>query len=210
MLSKKMEKALNDQVVAELYSGYLYLSMASYFSSINLPGFAHWLRVHRLEETSHGMKFYDYIESRGGRVKLGAIEAPKQKWDSPLSAFKAVMAHEKKVTGMMYRQVLESLKLDRDNIHGIVSTGYGRNSVSFANKAITEITCHAAGAFFINPNVRSVIDIGGQDSKVILLNDKGLVSDFAMNDKCAAGTGRFLEVMARALEIGHPDKTLRQ
>ena len=107
----------------------------------------------------------------------------------------------KKAAGMMFQQVLESLKLDRNTIHGIVSTGYGRNGVSFANKAITEITCHAAGAFFINPEVRSVIDIGGQDSKVISLNDKGRVSDFAMNDKCAAGTGRFLEVMARALEI---------
>jgi len=107
----------------------------------------------------------------------------------------------KKSAGMVFEQVLESLNLSRDDIQGIVSTGYGRNSVSFANKAITEITCHAAGAFFINPEIRSVIDIGGQDSKVILLNDNGRVSDFAMNDKCAAGTGRFLEVMARALEI---------
>ena len=102
---------------------------------------------------------------------------------------------------MVFDQVLESLKLSRNDIQGIVSTGYGRNSVSFANKAITEITCHAAGAYFINPEIRSVIDIGGQDSKVILLSDNGRVSDFAMNDKCAAGTGRFLEVMARALEI---------
>jgi len=103
--------------------------------------------------------------------------------------------------GAVFEQVLDSLKLSRNDIQGIVSTGYGRNSVSFASKAITEITCHAAGAYFINPEIRSVIDIGGQDSKVILLNDNGRVSDFAMNDKCAAGTGRFLEVMARALEI---------
>ena len=102
---------------------------------------------------------------------------------------------------MVFDQVLEDLGLEPDDIQGIVSTGYGRNSVSFANKAITEITCHAAGAFYIDPTIRSVIDIGGQDSKVILLNDKGRVLDFAMNDKCAAGTGRFLEVMARALEI---------
>ena len=107
----------------------------------------------------------------------------------------------KKTAGMVFEAVLENLKLSRNDIQGIVSTGYGRNSVSFANKAITEITCHAAGAFFINPEIRSVIDIGGQDSKVILLNNNGRVSDFAMNDKCAAGTGRFLEVMARALEI---------
>ncbi len=107
----------------------------------------------------------------------------------------------KKAAGLVYNQLIECLKLKQSDIQGIVSTGYGRNSVSFANKAITEITCHAAGAYFINPQIRSVIDIGGQDSKVILLNDKGRVSDFAMNDKCAAGTGRFLEVMARALEI---------
>lgn len=107
----------------------------------------------------------------------------------------------KNAAGVVFDQVLESLKLSRDDIQGIVSTGYGRNSVPFADKAITEITCHAAGAYFINPDIRSVIDIGGQDSKVILLNDNGRVTDFAMNDKCAAGTGRFLEVMARALEI---------
>ena len=107
----------------------------------------------------------------------------------------------KKSAGKLFDQVLESLKLNRVDIQGVVSTGYGRNNVSFANKAITEITCHAAGAYYIDPTVRSVIDIGGQDSKVILMNDKGRVLDFAMNDKCAAGTGRFLEVMARALEI---------
>jgi len=82
-----------------------------------------------------------------------------------------------------------------------VSTGYGRNSVDFADKAITEITCHAAGAYFQDPAVRSVIDIGGQDSKAISMDDAGRVNDFVMNDKCAAGTGRFLEVMARALEV---------
>jgi len=118
-----------------------------------------------------------------------------------LSKIESTGYDAKKSANTVFKQVLEELKLSRDDIQGIVSTGYGRNSVSFANKAITEITCHAAGAFFINPEIRSVIDIGGQDSKVILLNDKGRVSDFAMNDKCAAGTGRFLEVMARALEI---------
>lgn len=118
-----------------------------------------------------------------------------------LSKIESTGYDAKKSANTVFKKVLEELKLRRDDIQGIVSTGYGRNSVSFASKAITEITCHAAGAFFINPEIRSVIDIGGQDSKVILLNDKGRVSDFAMNDKCAAGTGRFLEVMARALEI---------
>ncbi len=87
----------------------------------------------------------------------------------------------------------------------VVSTGYGRSSVDFADKAITEITCHAAGAYFLNEKIRFIIDIGGQDSKAILLDEKGKVKNFVMNDKCAAGTGRFLEVMARALEINLDD-----
>lgn len=98
-------------------------------------------------------------------------------------------------------ELLAELGLKRDDIGKTVSTGYGRNSVKNADKAITEITCHAAGAFFNNPHIRSIIDIGGQDSKSICIDDTGKVKDFAMNDKCAAGTGRFLEVMARALEV---------
>ena len=86
-------------------------------------------------------------------------------------------------------------------IHRVVATGYGRNSVAYADRAVTEITCHAAGAHFLNPNIRSIIDIGGQDSKAIVVDGQGRVKDFTMNDKCAAGTGRFLEVMARALEV---------
>lgn len=89
----------------------------------------------------------------------------------------------------------------REDIKCIVATGYGRNSFSFANKTVTELTCHATGAYYLNPNIRTVIDIGGQDSKVIKLDEYGNMTDFAMNDKCAAGTGRFLEVMANALEV---------
>ncbi len=101
----------------------------------------------------------------------------------------------------VYDDIVSELGIERSAIRGVVATGYGRKSVSFANKAVTEITCHAAGAHFTDPGVQSVIDIGGQDSKVILLNPDGGVMDFAMNDKCAAGTGRFLEVMAKALEV---------
>lgn len=85
-------------------------------------------------------------------------------------------------------------------ILSIVATGYGRIRVPFSDCEITEITCHARGAHFLFPHTRTVIDIGGQDSKVITLDERGAVTDFAMNDKCAAGTGRFLEVMAAALE----------
>jgi len=90
--------------------------------------------------------------------------------------------------------------LDRDRIDAIVATGYGRINVPFADKNITEISCHARGAVSSFAGIKTVIDIGGQDSKVIKLED-GNPIDFLMNDKCAAGTGRFLEVMARALEI---------
>ena len=101
----------------------------------------------------------------------------------------------------VFDKLLAELDLTPEAVDRIVATGYGRNSVDFADKAITEITCHAAGAHFQDPKVRSVIDIGGQDSKAISMDDAGRVNDFAMNDKCAAGTGRFLEVMARALEV---------
>lgn len=83
----------------------------------------------------------------------------------------------------------------------VVATGYGRVSIDFATSRITEITCHARGARHFFPHARTVIDIGGQDSKVIAIGKDGRVTDFVMNDKCAAGTGRFLEVMAKALEL---------
>lgn len=101
----------------------------------------------------------------------------------------------------IYEEILQESGLAEDAIGGIVATGYGRKSVSFAGRAVTEILCHAAGARFLDPEIRSVVDIGGQDSKAIVLEADGRVKTFAMNDKCAAGTGRFLEVMARALEM---------
>jgi predicted CoA-substrate-specific enzyme activase len=101
----------------------------------------------------------------------------------------------------IYENIMDELALNPSSVTRIISTGYGRNSVTFADKAVTEITCHAVGAHFLNPGVRSIIDIGGQDSKAIVVDKNGGVKDFAMNDKCAAGTGRFLEVMARALEV---------
>jgi len=99
-----------------------------------------------------------------------------------------------------YDEALEKAGLQRDNVSRVVSTGYGRSSISFASRAVTEITCHAIGARQLYPQVATVIDIGGQDSKVIRLGEDGRVEDFSMNDKCAAGTGRFLEVMARSLD----------
>lgn len=91
-------------------------------------------------------------------------------------------------------------ELYSDDVEYTIATGYGRNLLKEANKTVTEITCHAQGAAFLNPTIRGVIDIGGQDSKVILLDNSLNVIDFLMNDKCAAGTGRFVDVMMRTLE----------
>jgi ferritin len=99
MIGKKMEKALNDQINAELYSAYLYLSMVAYFESENLPGFATWMRAQTQEEVVHAMKIYDYVNERGGRIILKAIDEPAAKWKSPLAAFEAAYKHEQLVTG---------------------------------------------------------------------------------------------------------------
>ena len=96
---------------------------------------------------------------------------------------------------------LREAGLEESDINGMIATGYGRMSADFTDERVTEITCHARGAHSRQPEARTVIDLGGQDSKVIAIGETGKVIDFMMNDKCAAGTGRFLEVMAAALEV---------
>ncbi len=99
MLGKKMQKALNEQLNWELYSSYLYMSMAAHFHSVNLLGFANWMRVQGLEELTHAGKFFDFINNRGGKVELQAIQGPPTKWASPRAAFEDGLEHEQKVTG---------------------------------------------------------------------------------------------------------------
>jgi len=101
MISKKIQDAFNKQINAELYSGYMYLSMAACFEADNLPGFAQWMKVQALEERAHAMKFFAHVNERGGRVKLAAIDGPPVEWDSPLAIFKAAYEHEQKVTAMI-------------------------------------------------------------------------------------------------------------
>ena len=101
MISEKMEKAINSQINAELYSSYLYLSMSAYFSDMTLDGFANWMRVQAQEELVHAMKFYDYLIERGGRVVVSAIDAPPSTWKSPLDVFEYTLNHEQKVTGLI-------------------------------------------------------------------------------------------------------------
>ncbi|ACL19159.1 CoA-substrate-specific enzyme activase [Desulfitobacterium hafniense DCB-2] len=97
-------------------------------------------------------------------------------------------------------EALDKAGLVKSEIHYVVGTGYGRTGVSFIQDNMSEITCHARGAHWMHPNVRTVVDIGGQDCKVIALDEAGKVLEFGMNDKCAAGTGRFFEAMARVLD----------
>ncbi|PWH17680.1 MAG: ferritin [Anaerolineae bacterium] len=98
MIPKAMQDAMNEQIKNELFSAYLYLSMAAHFESKTLSGFANWLRIQAKEELGHAMKFYDFILERGGQVTLKAIDQPPSSWNSNLEAFEQVLAHEQKVT----------------------------------------------------------------------------------------------------------------
>lgn len=100
-----------------------------------------------------------------------------------------------------FDNLLKKAGLKQKDINDVITTGYGRENVSFSNKNYSEITCHAKGMHFIDPNVSTLLDIGGQDSKAIRIDENGNVENFMMNDKCAAGCGRFLEIIARALGV---------
>jgi len=110
MISKNMENALNEQINAEMYSAYLYLSMESYFRSLDLGGFASWMRVQEQEEMMHAMKLYDFVDARGGRIILKSIAAPQTEWKSPLAVFEATYKHEQKVTGLINALVNLAIK----------------------------------------------------------------------------------------------------
>jgi len=101
MISKNMEAAINKQINAEIYSAYIYGSMAAYFDALNLAGFSNWMRVQVQEELSHAVKFYQYLNDRGGRVLLTPIEGPPTEWKSPQAVFEEVYEHEQKVTGLI-------------------------------------------------------------------------------------------------------------
>jgi (R)-2-hydroxyacyl-CoA dehydratese activating ATPase len=108
---------------------------------------------------------------------------------------------QERLAGELFEQALNDAGIGRSRVSAVVATGYGRNAIRFADTTITEITCHARGVHHMAPDARTIIEIGGQDSKVIHLEDGGRVRDFAMNDRCAAGTGRFLEMVASRLGV---------
>lgn len=118
MISEKMQEALNGQLNAELYSSYLYLSMAAYFQDLNMGGCANWMRVQAQEEDMHAMKFYNFINERGGRVLLKPIDGPPTEWGSPLAAFEGVLEHEQKVTGLI-NELVELALAEHDHATNI-------------------------------------------------------------------------------------------
>lgn len=149
------------------------------------------------------------MEGKNGMYVLGidsgstSTNAVIMDQDRNITAFSVVRTGAKsgESADKVLEEVLEKAGLSREDIAWIVSTGYGRVSIPFADENVTEISCHGKGAHYFNPKIRTILDIGGQDSKAIRLSENGEVKDFVMNDKCAAGTGRFLEMIARTLEI---------
>jgi len=118
MLSKKIEDALNKQLNLEMFSSYLYLSMAAYFESTSLPGMAGWMRAQAEEEFGHAMKFFGFINERGGRVVLDAIERPKTEWNSPLDVFQDAYEHEQHITKTI-NELVELAAAERDHATSI-------------------------------------------------------------------------------------------
>jgi ferritin len=114
MISPKMEGAFNDQIAAEFYSAHLYLSMASYLESIDLPGFANWMRVQYQEEVAHGMKIFEYVIERDGRALVKAFDGPPSEWKSPLDVFESSYKHEQKVTGLI-NNLMEIAQAEKDH-----------------------------------------------------------------------------------------------
>ncbi len=134
MLTDKMEKAINGQINAELYSAYLYLAMAAWFEEQDLPGFAGWMRIQVQEEQFHAMKMFDHVLERGGRIDLGAIEAPPGEWKSPLDVFKATLEHEQKVTGLI-NDLVYLARGEKDNATEIFLQWFVNEQVEEENSA---------------------------------------------------------------------------
>lgn len=162
-----------------------------------------------LESLNKGMKKVPKVGGQGTMYVMGvdsgstSTNAVIMDQDRKIKAFSVVRTGAKsgESADRILKEVLEKAGLKREDISWIVSTGYGRVSIPYADETVTEISCHGRGAHYFNPKIRTILDIGGQDSKGIKLSDKGEVIDFVMNDKCAAGTGRFLEMIARTLEV---------
>ncbi len=149
MIQPKVQDSINNQINAETYSAYMYWSMAAYFEAEDLPGFAAWMKAQAAEEMGHAAKFFGYLNERGGRVKLTAVEGPPTEWDSPLAAFEAVYEHEQKVTAL---------------IHAMMDLAIGENdhaTVSFLKWFVDEQVEEEANAEAIVQKLKRVQDAPG-------------------------------------------------
>ena len=141
---------------------------------------------------------YAGIDAGSRAVKIALWDADKQ--EIVTTGIEDQGIDQEGRAGKLLERLLSRVNLSREKIGKIIATGYGRNLIGFADSIITEISCHARGVRHFIPDAGTIIDIGGQDSKVIHVDEKGNVRDFALNDRCAAGTGSFLEMVARRLE----------
>lgn len=157
----------------------------------------------------HAMKGERFIMKYFAGIDIGSLTCDAVIIDESAtivsSAIVLTGARSRNAIESAYREALDRANLSDEQVVTLISTGYGREQVEKRLKSVTEISCHARGAYHLFPQTRLIVDIGGQDSKAVRVNEAGQVLDFAMNDKCAAGTGRFFEVMARALEVDLDD-----
>jgi predicted CoA-substrate-specific enzyme activase len=142
---------------------------------------------------------YAGIDAGSRTIKVVLIDG--HNWKIVAKAIADQGVEQEKLASDLFEHTLRNNSFKEKDVAMIVATGYGRNAVGFADTTITEITCHAVGVHHLVPEAMTIIDIGGQDSKLLKLNSSGKVRDFAMNDRCAAGTGRFLEVVAQRLDV---------
>jgi predicted CoA-substrate-specific enzyme activase len=136
-------------------------------------------------------------------VDVGSTAAKAVLFDGRIRS-RAVMAtgwNPREAGAEVFRQAMAGAGVAEDGVAAVVGTGYGRVSLPFIDRKVTEITCHARGAHYLFPGTRRVLDVGGQDSKVVAVNSDGTVAEFVMNDKCAAGTGRFLQMVTGILDV---------
>lgn len=173
MLSGTMQAALNSQLNAELFSSYLYLSMAANLESRNLKGMSHWFQVQAQEEMIHALKFYNFILDRGGKVALAAIEGPQTEWATPLAAFETAQGHEAKVTGLI------------NNLVDLAITEKDHASNAFLQWFVTEQVEEEASVLAVVESLK----LSGDDSSGLFMIDKDLAQRPQPNLALALGGG---------------------
>jgi len=173
MISEKMQAAFNDQINKELYSEYLYLSMAGYFDSLGLKGFANWMRVQVKEERTHAMMMYTYVNEAGGRALMQPIEGPPTEWASPLAAFENTLEHEQFVTSRIHHLMDMALE-EKDHA-----------SVAFLQWFVTEQVEEEANATEIGHELKLI----GDNGQGLLMKDRELGARVFVLPAEAAGAG---------------------